>query len=140
VTPVLITVDFHSGVPVYRQLLEQIRFHVASGLLEPGDELPSTRALSAELAVNPMTVSKAYGLLEKDGVVERRPGLTLVVKARRGRSVQRERWERLRAALAPAARAARQLGIEGGEAAALFRTMVEGTDEDTGESRQRRIS
>ncbi len=53
----LIVVDPHSGVPVYRQLMDQIKFHVATGLLNPGEELPSTRALSAELGINPMTIS-----------------------------------------------------------------------------------
>ena len=79
-TRLLIVVDSHSGVPVYRQLIEQVRFQVAAGLLRPGSELPSTRALSQELGVNPMTVSKAYGLLEEEGLVTRRPGLALVVR------------------------------------------------------------
>ena len=70
----ILVVDPHSGIPVYRQLVEQIRFHVASGLLKPGDEVPSTRALSARLGINPMTISKAFVLLEEDGVLERRPG------------------------------------------------------------------
>ena len=70
----ILVVDPHSGIPVYRQIVEQIRFQVAGGLLEPGQEIPSTRALSARLGVNPMTVSKAFGLLEQDGVLERRPG------------------------------------------------------------------
>ena len=122
----LIAVDLHSGVPVYRQIIEQIRFHIASELLLPGDELPSTRALSAELAVNPMTVSKAYSLLEKEGAVERRPGLPLVVRARRGRVVRLERVEQLRTALSPAVTAARQLGIDSEDATAVFREMLEG--------------
>ena len=66
----LILIDPSSGVPVYRQLVEQIRFGVASGLLASGEEIPSTRALSARLGVNPMTVSKAFGLLEQEGVLE----------------------------------------------------------------------
>ena len=48
----LISIDHHSGVPVYRQLMDQIKFHIATGLLKPGDELPSTRVLSAQLGVN----------------------------------------------------------------------------------------
>ena len=76
----LIVVDPHSGVPVYRQVMDQIKFHIASGILRAGDELPSTRSLSAELGVNPMTISKAYSYLERDEVVERRPGRPLVVK------------------------------------------------------------
>ena len=51
-----IRVDANSGVPVFRQLVDQFRLHIASGLLAPGEEIPSTRALSQELGLNPMTV------------------------------------------------------------------------------------
>ncbi|MGD8818260.1 MAG: GntR family transcriptional regulator, partial [Acidobacteriota bacterium] len=78
----ILTIDPHSGVPAYRQIIDQVRFHVTSGLLQPGDEIPSTRALSKELGVNPMTVSKAFTLLEEEGVLERRPGLPHVVRQR----------------------------------------------------------
>src|SRR3954469_7292292 len=59
-----------SGVPIYRQLLDQIRAQVASGRLPPDQFLPSVRQLAQQLQVNPMTVSKAYSLLERDGLVE----------------------------------------------------------------------
>ena len=75
----IIVVDPSSGVPVFRQVMDQVRFHIASGMLEPGDELPPTRTLSAELGVNPMTISKAYNLLQREGVLDRRPGRPLVV-------------------------------------------------------------
>jgi len=75
----MITVDPHSGVPVYRQVMDQVRFHIAAGLLGPGDELPPKRALAAEPGVNPMTISKAYSFLEKEGVVGWRPGRPLIV-------------------------------------------------------------
>ena len=58
-----------SGVPIYRQLLDQVRAQIATGRLAPGEFLPSVRQVAAELTVNPMTVSKAYSLLERDGVV-----------------------------------------------------------------------
>lgn len=107
----LIIVDAHSGVPVYRQLMDQVKFHVVSGLLKPGDELPSTRALSAELGVNPMTISKAYSYLERDGVIERRPGRPLVVKAHEERRIEDEKAEQLREGLKPILTMIRQLGI-----------------------------
>jgi GntR family transcriptional regulator len=125
----LISVDPHSGVPVYRQLMDQVKFHVASGLLKPGDELPSTRTLSADLGVNPMTISKAYSFLEKEGVVERRPGRPLVVKAVQPDEARDRRVDRLREGLAPAARMVRQLGIDRDEAVALFRELL-GKEED----------
>ncbi len=122
----LIVVDTHSGVPVYRQLMEQIRFHVASGLLAAGDALPSTRALSGELNVNPMTVSKAYALLEREGVVERRPGRPLVVRGLSAAHTRLARGERLRRSLAPSVAMAKQLGMSNAEAVDVFREMLAG--------------
>jgi hypothetical protein len=58
-----------SGVPIYRQLMDQVRALVAGGRLAEGDLLPSVRQVAQDLQVNQMTVSKAYSLLERDGVV-----------------------------------------------------------------------
>jgi len=121
----ILAVDPHSGIPVYRQLVEQIRFHVASGLLEPGDEIPSTRSLSARLGVNPMTVSKALGLLEESGVLERRPGRSHVVRQRRGASLRRTRLEQLEQELRPVATKVRQLDLEQETAVQIFRRLLE---------------
>ena len=68
-----------SGVPIYRQLMDQVRSLVSSGRLRPGDRLPSVRQMAAELEVNMMTVSKAYARLEADGVLERERGLGMRV-------------------------------------------------------------
>ncbi|MDP2653481.1 MAG: GntR family transcriptional regulator [Candidatus Omnitrophota bacterium] len=59
-----------SGVPIYRQITDQVKTHAAAGRLTPGAFLPSVRQVAAELEINPMTVSKAYSLLEKEGVLE----------------------------------------------------------------------
>jgi GntR family transcriptional regulator len=120
----LIVVDPSSGVPVFRQVMDQVRFHIASGLLEAGDELPPTRTLSAELGVNPMTISKAYNLLERDGVLERRPGRPLVVATMDPADLDLERVQQLKSTLAEAVRAARQLGIENKEAIQVFRNLL----------------
>lgn len=66
--------DSRSGVPVYRQMMDQIRYYVAGGTLRPGDQLPSIRELAGALAVNPTTVVKAYTELEREGVIEMRHG------------------------------------------------------------------
>lgn len=66
----LIVLDLHSGVPTYRQIVEQVRLQIASGRLGAGEALPSTRQLAQQLGINPMTVSKAYGLLEAEGALE----------------------------------------------------------------------
>ena len=121
----LIVVDPSSGVPVFRQVMDQVRFHIASGLLESGDELPPTRTLSAELGVNPMTISKAYNLLERDGVLERRPGRPLVVAQMDSADLELEKLDHLRSHLAGAVRATQQLGIKPGEAVRVFRLMLQ---------------
>ena len=85
-----------SGTPIYRQLLEQVRRLVASGRLAPGDELPSVRELAVEHAVNPMTISKAYALLEAEGLLERNRGKPMTVAAQpKSQAALRERLRRL---------------------------------------------
>lgn len=121
----ILVVDPHSGIPVYRQLVEQIRFHVASGLLPAGEEVPSTRALSAKLGVNPMTISKAFALLEEEGVLERRPGRPHAVRERKSGAVRATRLEQLEQALRPVATKARQLDLEPETAVEIFRRLLE---------------
>jgi len=74
------TLNAVSGTPIYRQIVDQTCQLVASGELRPGEHLPSIRAMAADLGINSMTVSKAYLLLERDGVVARRGGLGMVVE------------------------------------------------------------
>lgn len=130
---VLIVVDPHSGVPVYRQLMDQVKFHIASGLLKPGDELPSTRALSSELGVNPMTVSKAYSFLEREKVIERRPGRPLVVRALETEKMLDQKIDQLRESLAPTVTMVRQLGVDDQDAAELFVRMLAAEDQRRGD-------
>ena len=73
----------NSGVPIYRQLIEQVRRMVASAQLQAGDELPSVRELAERHAVNPMTISKAYSLLEAEGLLERQRGKPMTIAARK---------------------------------------------------------
>ena len=117
----LIVIDANNGVPIYRQIVEQLRLQAASGRIPPGADLPSTRALSQELGINPMTISKAYVLLEEEGIVTRRPGLPVVVSERSSEAIEREKEDHLRAALEPAALAARQLGMTMKQALSVFR-------------------
>jgi GntR family transcriptional regulator len=69
-SPFGLSVAASSGTPIYRQLVDQVRARVAGGRLAAGEFLPSVRQVAEHLQVNPMTVSKAYSLLERDGVVE----------------------------------------------------------------------
>ena len=75
----LLEIDHHSGQPIYRQVIEQIRRQIMAGQLAPGDQLMSVRELAGRLRVNPMTISKAYSLLEVEGLLERRRGVGLFV-------------------------------------------------------------
>jgi GntR family transcriptional regulator len=121
----LLVIDHHNGVPAYRQIMDQIRLQIASGVLKPDDEMPSTRALSVTLSLNPMTISKAYGLLEHDGVLERRRGQTLVVRALHADDVEIQKLDQLRQSLAGAAVVARQLGISPAQAVRVFRDVLD---------------
>ena len=75
----LLQIDHHSGQPIYRQVAEQIRRQILAGHLAEGEQLVSVRDLAGQLKVNPMTISKAYGLLEADGLLERRRGVGLFI-------------------------------------------------------------
>jgi len=68
-----------SGVPIYRQLIDQVRRLVASGQLAPGTEMPSVREIAAEYTVNPTTISKAYSLLESEGLLQRNRGKPMTI-------------------------------------------------------------
>ena len=68
-------VDAGSGVPIYRQLVQQVRRDVMLGRLKPGDQLPSVSEVVGSLSVNPNTVVKAFGELEHEGLVIRRQGV-----------------------------------------------------------------
>lgn len=72
--------DHHTGEPIWRQIVEQVKYMVASGRLALGDRLPSIRALASELKINPRTVVRAYGELHHLGLVVMRQGRGVFVK------------------------------------------------------------
>ena len=120
-----------STEPIYRQLVAQVRRCVAGGQLRAGDEMPSVRELAQALAVNPMTVSRAYGLLESEGVLERRRGLAMVVAARHhGLRPVAERMALLRPTLEQAAREVAELQLSPAQALRLFQSLL---DESSGD-------
>ena len=86
-----ITINVTDGVPIYRQIVNQVKYLVASGLLRPGEELPPIRALALQLKVTPNTIVKAYGELETAGVVHKRQGSGTYVSEERPRLANRER-------------------------------------------------
>ena len=66
--------DLHSGVPVYRQLIDQVLGGIASGALVPGDQLPTVRQVAVDLSINPNTVARAYREMEIRGVLDTQQG------------------------------------------------------------------
>ncbi|WP_137175433.1 GntR family transcriptional regulator [Massilia sp. HP4] len=124
-TPQLFSIVPGSSAPIYRQLVDQVRRLVVGGQLAPGDALPSVREVALQLAVNPMTVSKAYGLLELEGVLERRRGVgMLVASGQRSASDAGERLALLRPTLERAAREARELELDPGTVLSLFKDIL----------------
>jgi len=87
-----ITINLTDGVPIYRQIVNQVKYLVASGLLRPGEELPPIRTLALQLKVTPNTIVKAYGDLEIAGVIHKRRGSgTFVSETRPQQVALRER-------------------------------------------------
>jgi GntR family transcriptional regulator len=122
--------DFHiqtgSAEPIYRQLVEHVRRRVAAGQIKAGEEIPSVRELAQALAVHPMTISKAYSLLEAEGLLERRRGLAMrVAPQHRQAQPAASRIELLRPALERAAAEARQLQLGSGAVLRLFKDILE---------------
>ena len=85
--------DLHSGVPVYRQLIDQVMAGVASGALAPGDQLPTVRQVAVDLAINLNTVARAYRELEIRGFLETQQGTGTFIS---NQKVKRDEMERRR--------------------------------------------
>ncbi|MCL2640511.1 MAG: GntR family transcriptional regulator [Phycisphaerales bacterium] len=92
----ILRLDHHSGEAIYRQIVEAVKYKVAAGELEEGQQLPSIRGLAEELAINPRTVVKAYEELEHAGVVVMRHGQGMFVSGRGDATSARVRREAIR--------------------------------------------
>jgi GntR family transcriptional regulator len=110
--PTIFTVDPRSGVPLYLQLIEQIKRAVALGTLKPSEQLPTVKALALELTVNPNTVARVYRELERDGVIDTSPGRGSFIRAD-GAAVEARRavGDVARVAFEAAVREAKSLGL-----------------------------
>lgn len=116
-----IQIDTHSGVPVYRQIMDQVRYYAAAGQLKPGDRLPSIREMAKYLHINPTTIVRAYNELSHGGDIEMIQGkgafLTNRAKLRSGAAVEQE----LRRLARPLAAAAVQMGASFERAAEILK-------------------
>ncbi|MCD8269191.1 MAG: GntR family transcriptional regulator [Parabacteroides sp.] len=88
--------DYSSGVPVYRQIIDQIRFGIASGQLKLGEQLPTVRSLAVELKVNLNTVSKAYKELEIKNILETQQGTGTFINQTEQVVLEQEREDKLK--------------------------------------------
>jgi GntR family transcriptional regulator len=91
----LISLDASSPMPIYGQLVEQIKWLVSSGQLKPGEQLATVRQLAVELRINPNTVARAYGELEREGVIATQQGRGTFVLAEPRVTPGSDREERL---------------------------------------------
>ncbi len=106
------SLDTASGVPFYRQIIQQIEQAILARRLEPGDRLPTIRALAIELKINPNTIAKAYGELEIRGIVTTQVGSGTYVSDKRIDMEDTERTKKVEAALARFIRDMEALGVD----------------------------
>ena len=109
-----------SGVPIYLQLMEQIRHAIATGALRPGEQLPGIRPLAEELVINPNTVAKAYRELEHEGVVELRQGAGAFVTDNAPSKKDAEKLRAAQAAVAVTVEKLRERGVADDDIRRLF--------------------
>jgi GntR family transcriptional regulator len=135
--PTLFTVDPRSGIPLYLQLIEQVKRAVALGTITPGEQLPTVKALALDLTINPNTVARVYRELEREGVIETSPGRGSFVRANGAPTAQRSIRDVAERALADAIREARALGMVRGDVEAAVARLIarwypsEGNEEST---------
>ena len=119
--PIVLSVDARSGVPIYLQLIEQIKRSVALGVLRPAERLPTVKQLALDLPINPNTVARCYRDLERDGVIETSPGRGSFVRgAGAEASVKAAAGDVAQSALESAIREAMSLGLSRAETTSLI--------------------
>ena len=122
----LLTIAPGAPEPIYRQIVEQLRRMIAGGQLPSGELLPSVREVAGFHAINPMTVSRAYSLLESEGLLERLRGTGMAVaKSARRTRPEAERMSLLEPRLQDLARAARELELPASRVRRRFDQLLE---------------
>ena len=124
-SPASFEINPNSGVPIYRQIVDQVLALTASGTLRPGDLLPSVRQVARDAAVNPMTVSKAYSKLEAEGIVRRVRGQGMEVLPPSQNGSLDDRKQQFRTTIEPALHRARQLGLTRAEISEVISSLLQ---------------
>jgi GntR family transcriptional regulator len=109
-----------SGVPIYLQLMEQVKHAIETGALKAGEQLPGIRPLAEELVINPNTVAKAYRELEHEGVIELRHGAGAFVAPTAGGKRGLDKFRAAQGVVADAVRRLRDRGLNDEEIRRLF--------------------
>jgi GntR family transcriptional regulator len=124
--PAVFTVDPRSGVPIYLQLIEQVKRSVALGVMAPGEQLPTVKQLAVDLTINPNTVARAYRELERDQVIETAPGRGSFVRANGAtESAKSAVNDVAKDAIATAVREAKSLGVVRDQVRHLFNAALD---------------
>lgn len=123
--PAVLTVDPRSGVPIYLQVIEQVKRSVALGILASGEQLPTVKQLALDLTINPNTVAKAYRELERDGVIETSPGRGSFVKSNGSTDTTKAASDVARGAIEAAVREAKSIGLNADEIRSLTNAAVD---------------
>jgi GntR family transcriptional regulator len=122
----IFTLQPSSGLPIYLQLIQQVRRMVASGQLTPGTELPSVREVANEYTVNPTTISKAYSLLENEGLLQRNRGKPMTIAAgRQGTGTLAQRLRQVEPQVEALVLAARQLELKASDLSQFIEKKME---------------
>ena len=116
----IINIDPHGGIPIYRQVIGQIKRQIMTGQLPEGEQLESVSVLSKRINVNPMTISKAYSYMVEEGLLERRSGIGVFVNKIRSDTRNRVKTTMLSEAINAAVTLALQMDISESEATRMF--------------------
>ena len=124
------TIDPSGGLPIYEQVVRQIKFAVAGQVVKPGELVPSVREVARQLAINPNTVARAYRQLQADGVLEPVRGTGLQVPSGALELCRRERLNLIRRRLRAVLTEARQSRLDGDEIRELVESELATTEKE----------
>ena len=124
--PAVFTIDARSGVPIYLQLIDQVKRAVAIGVLHTGEQLPTVKQLALDLTINPNTVARAYRELERDEVIETAAGRGSFVRENGAAATARKMLADVASeSLTHSLREAKSIGLSRAEVLRLVQTAVD---------------
>ena len=127
-------INLSSGVPIYRQLIEQVKYRIATGVLKPHDELPSVRALAGQYLINPNTVMRAYLELERDEVIYKKRSVGTYVAEKDVSMSQEEKFKIVRQLLDKTLVQAAELGLSPVDMQQVFQERLDQFGKEESES------